>query len=96
MSHSSLSIFATRSDIAVGCKIFYLLDLPQHEWERGAGEPWERIDLLPEASGGLAWRVAVVEAGDVLYVPYGHGHYVVSDPGTVMLSRWMLAPDSPQ
>jgi hypothetical protein len=65
-------------------------------------DPTERDDLSPvDGCNGadLAWRAAYLEAGDLLYLPPLHWHWVISTAGTVMTNVWYnidMASPTPQ
>ena len=52
----------------------------------GAGPVNERLDVVPDT--GRGWRRMRQEAGDVVAVPLGVWHSVVSDPGTNAVGEW--------
>ena len=72
-----------------GLKLFYLVEYKRHErWLDGGGEAFEHLDALPGEAEFGTWQVAELMAGDVLYVPRNWGHYVVTDPCTIISPRW--------
>jgi len=90
--------------VAVGSKAFYisestgesLIDLATvhgKEHERRGVNPYNATAFAP--LGCLhcvppdVWSVAVLEPGDVLYIPKGDWHWVYSVPSTVMTNVWV-------
>jgi hypothetical protein len=81
--------------VIAGAKAFYILPpgdegLPERP-HQGAGHEHERRDLSPVENcpgAELAWRMAHLEAGDMLYLPPSHWHWVISEAGTVMTNVW--------
>eukprot|EP00966_Prymnesium_polylepis_P123564 2856950-Prymnesium_polylepis.1 len=66
------------------------------KWEDGHrnGKRNERLDVNPFIPGPhteppLAhWQIANLGPGDLLYLPCGWWHYVVSEPHSVMTNVW--------
>ena len=80
--------------VCTGRKVFYLIKDTKVPWKRGSGRFHERLDLVPQPEDFEGeWRMAEVCAGDILYVPGGWGHYVVTEPRTVMTSLWFEAKE---
>ena len=65
-------------------------------WEDGPrnGKRNERLDVNPLIPGPYTepplaqWRLANLGPGDLLYLPRGWWHYVVSEPHSVMTNVW--------
>ena len=75
-------------------KTFYMCPHADLRWGDGEqnGEHNERLDVDPMLVGWYpepaVWDVAEVCAGDVLYIPRGWWHYVVSEPRSLMTNVW--------
>jgi hypothetical protein len=80
--------------VVAGAKAFYILppDVLLPGRARNAGvNGIERKDLSPVdgcKGAGLAWSMAYLEAGDMLYLPPLHWHWVISEAGSVMTNVW--------
>ena len=89
--------------MAVGCKVFYIskstggspVDIAVihgEEHERRGVNPYNSTAFAPlgclQHVSPDEWTVAVLEPGDVLYLPKGDWHWVYSDPNAVMTNVW--------
>jgi len=90
--------------VASGCKAFYIsestgegpIDLTVvhgKEHERRGVNPYNATAFAPlgclQCVPPDVWSVAVLEPGDVLYLPKGDWHWVHSVPNTVMTNVWV-------
>ena len=89
--------------VAVGCKTFYVANSSGDGVIDGApvrGKSHERRGVNPYNSTAFAplgsldcvpqdvWAVAVLEPGDILYLPLNYWHWVYSVPHSVMTNVW--------
>lgn len=77
--------------MVVGVKTFYIAPYAALHSAPLHGEVNERLSVTPFECGPAEvshWRRAVLQAGDVLYLPTRWWHYVVSHPHSVMTNTW--------
>ena len=82
--------FDSLSVVVTGGKTWYFLMDADMEREYGphpgAGPANERIDVVPDTARG--WQQVRQNAGDILAMPSGLWHSVVSDAGTNAIGEW--------
>ena len=89
--------------VVVGCKVFYVANSSEDgviDTAPVRGESHERRGVNPYNSTSFApldsldcvsqdvWSVAVLEPGDILYLPLNYWHWVYSVPHSVMTNVW--------
>ena len=82
--------------VLAGNKSFFIAPPNTMAWEDGprSGKRNERLDVNPFIPGpytepSLAqWQIANLGPGDLLYLPRGWWHYVVSEPHSIMTNVW--------
>ena len=82
--------------LLAGNKSFFIAPPNAMTWEDGPrnGKRNERLDVNPLIPGPYTepplaqWRLANLGPGDLLYLPRGWWHYVVSEPHSVMTNVW--------
>ena len=91
--------------VAVGCKVFYVAESSSRgfidrapvrgkDHERRGVNPYNSSTFAPRGSLDCVpqevWSVAVLEPGDVLYLPVDYWHWVYSSPHSVMTNIWIV------
>ena len=82
--------------VIAGRKTFFICPPRAMAWQDGQlnGKYNERLDVNPFVPGPHPeptlgqWRLADLHPGDVLYLPAGWWHYVVSEPHSIMTNVW--------
>ena len=82
--------------VLAGMKTFFIAPPDSMSWENGprTGNRNERLDVHPFVLGRhqepslKQWRVAMLGCGDVLYLPSGWWHHVLSTSHSVMTNVW--------
>ena len=81
--------------VLVGHKTFYIAPSPTFRDAPQQGKANERLGVSPHdrlTSRVEDWEVAQLEAGDMLYLPFGWWNFVDSEPLTVMTNVWAQLP----
>ena len=82
--------------VLAGMKTFLIAPPSSMSWQDGPGNGHrnERLDVNPLVLGrhpepSLAqWQMAVLGCGDVLYLPSGWWHHVISTSNSLMTNVW--------
>jgi hypothetical protein len=83
--------YTNLATVILGSKAFFVAPPAAFEDAEAMGRVNERLGvdpLDPNSPNPNAWRIAEMEPGDVLLLPSGWWHFVVSEPRSVMTNVW--------
>jgi len=83
--------YTNLATVVLGSKTFFVAPPPAFIDAEAHGQANERLGVDPlsrDSPSPDAWRVAVMEPGDVLLLPTGWWHYVKSEQRSVMTNVW--------